>query len=247
MAVAVRRAGHRAVKSAEVTPDQGHEPQRTIWGSHRMPSLQSKCAPLLGGGIGIVDCFNCMPSTRSFSNLLYDIFCHVMYTIFATHTHDTAHSPPHTQARASSQDIHKAGPGRGYRGIMPRARTVNTVAVSSRLTVFGAECETYICSSDSSPRSISRIASRVASSGGSAPRAFSSRFSWPVVTGKSARRTCGVCKLAQIGGSQVRMADRWLLDSNGGHSLFRGLMAPPSPPGLRGDVRTCACAPASEM
>ena len=50
-------------------------------------------------------------------------------------------------------------------------------------------------SSDSNPRSISRIASRVASSGGSAPRAFSSRFSWPVVTGKGARRTCGVCKL----------------------------------------------------
>ena len=79
-----------------MTPDQGHEPQRTIWGSHRMPSLQSKCAPLLGGGIGIVDCFNCMPSTRSFSNLLYDIFCHVMYTIFATHTRHSPQPTAHT-------------------------------------------------------------------------------------------------------------------------------------------------------
>jgi len=52
-----------------------------------------------------VDCFYCMPSTRSFSNLLYDIFCHVMY-----HFCHTAHSPLH-------RGEHTAHTGKSFGGL----------------------------------------------------------------------------------------------------------------------------------
>ena len=149
----------------------------------------------------------------------------------------------HTRVRyIKSHDIHKAGPGRGYRGIMPRARTVNTVA--RRYLERSAKPIYALPTAARGAFLASRLAWHPRAARRPAPSARAS--AGPLSLARARGERVGSASL-QVGCPQVRIAGRWLLGSNGGHSLFRGLTAPPSPPGLRGDVRTCDCAPASEM